>query len=151
MATQNGILALMQRGLLRWILLSVAVWIAAAIVPGIGYDRWQDLVIAALVLGILNTVVKPLLQLISLPIVVLTFGLFLLAINAFLLRLTAWLVTGFRVEGFWPAAGASLVISFVSFFLGHKGNPKRVVIKHSDSSSSNQRGPPPGPGPIIDV
>lgn len=151
MVSNNGILALMERGLLRWILLSVAVWISAAIVPGIGYDKWQDLVIAALVLGILNTLVKPLLQLISLPIVVLTFGLFLLAINAFLLRLTAWLVTGFRVEGFWPAVGASVVISFVSFFLGQKGNPKRVAIKRSDYRPSNQRGPPTGTGPIIDV
>lgn len=141
----------MERVLLRWIVLSIAVWVSAAIVPGIGYDRWQDLVIAALVLGILNTLVKPLLQLISLPIVVLTFGLFLLAINAFLLRLTAWLVTGFKVDGFWPAVGASVVISVVSFFLGHKGNRKRVVIKPSDSYPSNQHGPPTGTGPIIDV
>jgi putative membrane protein len=151
MFSKRGILAFMEHGLLRWIVLSVAVWISAAIVPGIGYDRWQDIVIAALVLGILNTLVKPLLQLISLPIVVLTFGLFLLAINAFLLRLTAWLVTGFRVEGFWPAVGASVVISFVSFFLGQEGNRKRVVMKRSDSYPSNQRGPPTGMGPIIDV
>jgi len=141
----------MQRILLRWFVLTVAVWIAAVLVPGIGYDDWQSLLIAALVLGILNAFVKPVLQVLALPFIVLTFGLFLLVINAVLLRLTAWLVSGFAVSGLWPAIGGSLVISIVSMFLGYPRPRKQFVIDRTDTGFLNPRRPPPGKGPIIDV
>ena len=95
----------------RWFILTIAVWVATRLVPGVDFDRPQDLLFAALVLGILNAFVKPLLRLISLPFIILTFGIFLLVINALLLGLTAWLVPGFHVAGFWPAVWASLVVS----------------------------------------
>ena len=141
----------MQRILLRWLVLTVAVWIAAVVVPGIGYDGWPSLLLAALVLGILNAFVKPVLQVLSLPFVVLTFGLFLLVINALLLRSTAWLVPGFHVRALWPAMGGSLVISIVSMFLGYPGPRKPVVIGRTETLFSTSRRPPPGKGPIIDV
>ena len=71
--------------LFRWFALTIAVWVATVIVPGLKYDSTQDLLIAALVLGILNAFVKPLLRLLSLPFIILTFGFFLLVLNAALL------------------------------------------------------------------
>ena len=72
--------------LVRWLILTLAVWVAAYVVPGIAYDHWQNLLVAALVLGILNAFVKPILMLISLPLIFVTFGLFLVLINALLLK-----------------------------------------------------------------
>lgn len=141
----------MQRILLRWFVLTVAVWIAAVVVPGIGYDNWQSVLIAALVLGMLNAFVKPVLQILSLPFIVLTFGLFLVVINAVLLRVTAWLVSGFHVSGMWPALGGSLVISIVSMFLGYPGPGRRTAVGRTETMFADQSRPPPGNGPIIDV
>jgi putative membrane protein len=141
----------MIQALVRWLVLTVAVWVAALIVPGIGYDNWQSLVVAALILGILNSLAKPALQVLSLPFIILTFGLFLLVVNAILLGLTARLVHGFWVSGFWPAAGGSLVISIVSMFLGYTGARRRVVIRRTETLFSDARRPPPGRGRVIDV
>ena len=142
----------MKQVLFRWAVLTVAVWIAAAIVPGISYADWRYLLAAALVLGVLNSFVKPFLQLLSLPFIIISFGFFLLVINALLLKLTAWLVEpGFHVSGFWPAVGGSLVISIISMFLGYSGRHKRIIIDRTDTYDSSRRGPPPGKGPIIDV
>jgi putative membrane protein len=120
-------------------------------VPHIEYDDWRSLLIAALVLGVLNTVVRPILRLISLPFIILSFGLFLLVINALLLKLTAWLVPGFHVAGFWPAVGASVVISIVSMFLGYSGGPRRRIVVNDVNAPPSDRTAPPGKGPIIDV
>jgi len=136
----------------RGIILMTAVWIAAAIVDGISYDNWQSLLIATLVLGILNSVVKPVLQILSIPFIVLSLGFFLLVINAILLHMTAWLVPGFHVSGFWPAVWGSIVISIVSMFLGYNRRQAPVVVDRPEPfSSSTRNGPPPGNGPIIDV
>ena len=137
--------------LVRWMVLTLAVWVATRIVPGIAIDDWQSLLIAALVLGILNAFVRPILLLISLPLLVVTLGLFLIVINALLLLLTNKLVPGFHVAGFWPAVGGSLIISIVGLFFGATGRQKqqrRVVV---DEPPPPKRGPPPGKGPIIDV
>ena len=141
--------------LFRWLIQMIAVWAATAIVPGVDYDDWQSLLIAALVLGILNSLVKPILKIISIPFIIMTLGLFLIVINAILLRMTAWLVTGFHVSGFWPAIGASLVISIVSMFLGYnrtaRRSTRRVVTDDFEPPFPPRNGPPPGNGPIIDV
>ncbi|MFC1461641.1 phage holin family protein [Verrucomicrobiota bacterium] len=140
----------MRNTIIRWLILTLAVWVATMI-PGINYTDWQSLLIAALVLSILNTFVKPLLMLLSAPLIIVSLGLFLLLINALLLKLTAWFVAGFHVTSFWSALGGSLVISIVSLFFG--GPSVRVetnrgyTLPHSDY----RRGPPPGTGPIIDV
>ena len=140
----------MKTGLFRWLALTVAVWIAANIVRGIAYDNWRGLLIAALVLGILNTFVRPILRLFSLPFIILSFGLFLLVINALLLKLTAWLVPGFHVSGFWPAVGGSVVVSIVSMFLGYSGPRQRIVVNRMPVPPPGPDAPP-GKGPIIDV
>lgn len=144
----------MMHFIFRWLVQMVAVWVAAGIIPGIGYDNGQSLLIAALVLGILNSLVKPVLKVVSIPFIIMTFGLFLLVINALLLRMTAWLVTGFHVSGFWSAVGGSLVISIVSMLLGYNKKPPRIVVNRTEPEQqpySSSNGPPPGKGPIIDV
>ena len=112
---------------------------------------WGSVLAASLVLGILNTFVKPALRILAIPFIVLSLGFFLLVINALLLKLTALLVQGFHVYGFWPAVGGSLVISIVSMFLGYSGARRHVVVDHPETLLSSRRGPPPGKGPIIDV
>jgi putative membrane protein len=143
--------------LMRWLVLAMAVWLAAQIVPGVAYDDWQSLLAAALVLGLLNSLVKPLLVLLSMPFVILTFGLFLLFINAWLIMLSARLVKGFHVSGFWPAMGVSLIISFLSVLLGKPAFSRRARRAGRDQRPVGPDGPtpinrpPPGKGPIIDV
>jgi putative membrane protein len=142
--------------LFRWLALTISVWVATRLVHGVHFDHTQDLLIAALVLGVLNAFVKPLLRLISLPFIILTFGFFLLVINALLLLLTDKLVQGFHVDGFWPAVWASLVVSLVSMFLGYSNRRQprpRIVFNRPPPppAASPRQGPPPGKGPIIDV
>jgi putative membrane protein len=118
----------------RWLVLVIAVW-AATCIPwfGITYEGWQSIVIAALFLALVNTFVRPILVLVSLPFVVLTLGLFLWVINAGLLYLVSWLLgSAFHVPSFWSAMGASLVISLVSMLLGANVKVEtRRIHRHS--------------------
>jgi putative membrane protein len=141
--------------LFRWLILTIAVWASTLLVPGVEFERAQDLLIAALVLGILNALLRPLLRLLSLPLIILTLGVFLVVINALLLWLTATVVHGFHVRGFWPAVWASVVISLVSALLGYSRNesrrPRIVINRPPPARPPAHQGPPPGKGPIIDV
>lgn len=141
--------------IIRWFLMATAVWVATFLVPGTGYDDWPSLFAAAMILGILNAMVKPILIAVALPLVLVTLGFMLLIINALLLMLTAKLVPGFHVSGFWPAMGASLIISVLNMILGT--NRKRLRRRPAPpagetySEPVRTRTPPPGKGPIIDV
>lgn len=138
------------RGLLtRWLVLTVAVWVAAGVIPGVSYEGGSSLLLAALVLGLLNSLVKPVLIVLSLPFVILTFGLFVLIINALVLMLAAKLVEGFHVAGFWSAMGAALIVSLVSMLFGVK-RPETRTWRTVERPTA-PRTPPPGKGPIIDV
>ncbi|MEM6822147.1 MAG: phage holin family protein [Verrucomicrobiota bacterium] len=106
--------------ILRWLLTMVAVWVAAYLIPGISYVDWKSLAIAALVLGILNAILKPILLLISLPLLLLTLGLFLFIINGILLKLTDVLVSGFEVQGWFAAIAGALIISVMNMLFGNK-------------------------------
>ncbi|WP_447977900.1 phage holin family protein [Candidatus Nitrospira bockiana] len=106
------------RGLLiRFSVTGLAVFLASQIVSGIQVDTLSAGLAAVLLLALLNAVVRPLLYLLSLPFIVLTLGLFMVVINALLLKLVAWLVDGFHVAGFWPAFWGALLISVVSSVL----------------------------------
>jgi putative membrane protein len=98
---------------------AVAIWAAASVVSGVTFDtsQWGGIVLVALVFGVVNVLLKPLLTLIGLPLIVLTFGLFSLVINAILLQVTDMLTTALTVDGFWPAVLGALVVSLVSWFL----------------------------------
>lgn len=101
--------------LLRFIVTGIAVVVAAQIIPGVTIDSFAAGVVGVLVLAILNAVVRPLLYLLSAPFIVVTLGLFMIVINAFLLNVVSVLVKGFHVAGFWPAVGGAVLISLVSF------------------------------------
>lgn len=134
--------------------------VAAHIIPGINYDRPADLFVASLLLGVLNAIARPILMLLSLPLVILTLGLFLLVINALLLSFVGWLVKGFHVGGFWSAFFGALVISIVGIILNTltgTGN-SRVKVSGQVNRGQTQQRPPRdddndkgGGGPIIDV
>lgn len=103
--------------LMRVLVMGIAVFLAVTIVPGIESDSLGAGVAAVLVLTLLNTLIRPLLYLLSLPLIVLSLGLFLVVINALLLQLTAAIVKGFTVAGFWASFWGALVISVVSALL----------------------------------
>lgn len=108
--------------LLHWICDAVALWVAAAIVPGLGFSGGLvRLLLVAAVFGIVNSVLRPLLTILTCPLIVLTLGLFTLVINALMLLLTGWLSVrwdlGFTVSGFWAAFWGGLVVGLVSLVL----------------------------------
>ena len=103
--------------LIRFAVTGVAVLVAVQIVPGIRVDGFSAGLAAVVVFALLNAVVRPVLYLLSLPLIVVTLGLFIVVINALMLRLVAWLVTGFVVDGFWPSVWGALLISIVSTIL----------------------------------
>jgi putative membrane protein len=96
----------------------LALWIVARIVPGVTVETPIPLVLAALVLGIVNTLVRPILFVLTLPITCLTLGLFYLVVNGIAFGLTAWLVPGFEVDGLLPAVLGALCVSVLSWVLG---------------------------------
>ena len=104
----------MVRLLLHWCLVALSILVTAKIVPGVKVEGFKPALIAAVVLGALNVLVKPILVILTLPITVLSLGLFLLVINAIIVSLAGYLVPGFWVRGFWAAVFASIVISLCS-------------------------------------
>ena len=111
----------MGRFLMHWLVVAIALWVAAYIIPGVDVTSWQALAIAAIVLGLVNAIVRPILTVLTLPITILTLGLFYLVVNGLAFALAAWLVPGFHVASFgWAILGA-LVVSLVSWFLGMFG------------------------------
>ena len=107
----------MQRFLLRAALAAFGLWLATRIVPGIRIDGTGTLAAAALLLGVVNAVVRPVLVVLTLPITILTLGLFLLVVNAATFGLVAYFLRDFHVAGFWPALLGSLLVSFISTLL----------------------------------
>jgi putative membrane protein len=106
------------RGLLiRFLVTGVAVLVASEVVPGISLDSLSAGIAAAVVLAVLNAVIRPVLYLLTLPFIIVTLGLFMVIVNAVLLQLAAWLVKGFHVEGFWASVLGAILISVVSTIL----------------------------------
>jgi putative membrane protein len=108
--------------LARLLINAAALWVATYVVPGIAYQgRWTSLLVVALVFGVLNASVRPLLKVLTFPLLILSLGLFTLVINALMLWLTGWvsdrLSLGFHVAGFWAAFWGGLVVSIVSLLL----------------------------------
>jgi putative membrane protein len=97
---------------------ALALWIVGRIVPGVTVETPIPLLLGALVLGIVNTLVRPILFVLTLPITCLTLGLFYLVVNGIAFGLTAWLVPGFEVDGLLPAVLGALCVSVLSWVLG---------------------------------
>ena len=137
----------------RWIISTVAVLVAAFVLRGrIDYGDWVDLLAATLLLGLLNSFLRPLLMLLSLPLLIFTLGLFTIVINAALLLIVSALMgrEHFHVDGFWSAFWGALIISVVSLLLNS-------ITGTGDARVSIHRGKPPvrkdddKDGPVIDV
>lgn len=140
----------------RWVICTAAVLLAEHLVSGITYDHWTDVLAATLLLSILNSVVTPLLWLLSLPLLILSLGLFTLVINAGMLLVVGALVKGFHVAGFWPAFWGALVISLTTLVLNALtgAGSARVRVQTGRSRPrrhSRENRPPGGDGPVIDV
>ena len=116
---------------IRWLINTLALYVAVRVVDGLHYDKGPvGLLIVAAIFGLVNSTLRPILTVLTCPLVLLTLGLFTLVINAVLLMITAWLSAqfdlGFRVDGFWPAFWAGLLIGLVSVFLSLAVGEKEV-------------------------
>jgi putative membrane protein len=100
--------------IVAWLVNAAALWVADRVFDGVAIDGWGWLLGAAAVLGVLNSVVKPILVVLSIPVLILTLGLFLLIINIAVLWIADLLLNGFDIEGFWTYVGAVIVIWLVN-------------------------------------
>ena len=117
---------------LRVAIVALGLWLATQILPGLYFASAGTLLAAALLLGIVNAVVRPIAVVLTLPITLLSLGLFLLVINAAMLGLVALLLSGFQISGFWTAVGASLIVSLTGWLAaGLIGNNGKVEVMRS--------------------
>jgi len=123
--------------LIRLLVVALGLWLAAELVPGIEITGGWTLLGAALLLGLVNAIMRPLLILLTLPITVLTFGFFLLVINAGTLALVAWALDDFTIAGFWPAVGGGIVVGvtgwLASWFIGPRGKVEVIYMRRRDA------------------
>lgn len=121
--------------LVHWAITSASLWVASHLFRGIRFADTASLVLSALLLGFANAIVKPLLVVLTLPLTVLSFGFFLLVINALMVLLVSRLVRGFSVSGFWTAFFVSIFISVFSFVLAafvlSDSTSHRIEMPHS--------------------
>jgi putative membrane protein len=115
--------------LIRALVNAVAIWLATEVVPGIHTGSTVTVVLAALVLGLINAIVRPVLLVLTLPLTLVTLGLFLFVLNALCLWLTSAIVPGFEVRGFWPAFWGALIVSALSWAVnGFVSDRGRMVV-----------------------
>lgn len=114
---------------LHWAITALSLWLASLVFKGMQFDSGGTLVISALLLGLANAVVKPLLIFLTLPLTLLTFGLFILVINALMMLLVASIIKGFKLSGFWTAFFAGVFISVLSIVFGAmvSGSPETTL------------------------
>lgn len=119
--------------LLRVLINVLALYLASVLIPGIELTGFGPALLAGLVLGLVNAVIRPVLLFLTLPLTLLTLGLFILVLNGLLLQLVAWLVGGFTVAGFWPAVFGAMVVGVVSWlltaFLSDRGQVEVIVYR----------------------
>lgn len=119
--------------IIRVLIVAAGLWVASKLVSGVSIDDAWSLLLAALVLGIINAIVRPIVVLMTLPLTLLTLGLFLLVINAAMLSLTAWLLEGMTIAGFWPAFFGAIIVSIVgwigTWFVGDRGSVETIHVE----------------------
>jgi putative membrane protein len=129
--------------LLHWILNAAALWVAATLIPGLDFTGGLGrLLLVAAVFGVVNSTIRPLLTVLTCPLIVVTLGLFTLVINALMLLLTGWLSEswnlGFSVSGFWSAFFGGLVVGLVSVILSLALSPKESGVSGRGSRPPHQ-------------
>ena len=119
--------------LLRAAITALSLWVASQLLDGMHFTTTGKLVIAAVLLGLVNAVVRPIAFILTLPITVVTLGLFLLVLNATMIGLVAWLVPGFTISGFWTAVAGAIVVGLVSWaastVIGNTGRIERFSAR----------------------
>jgi putative membrane protein len=110
---------------LSWLANLIALWVVAWVFSGVTYSGFSRLVVAGAIFGVLNTVLKPFLLLLTLPLAIVTLGLAWFGVAMLMLHLTDALLTGFDIHGFWTLAGATVVVWFVNMILGNIGPWRR--------------------------
>lgn len=119
--------------LIRAAVVALGLWLASQIVPGVEIRTPGSLIAAALLLGVVNAVIRPILVILTFPITLLTLGLFLLVINGLMIELVAHFLDGFTVAGFWPAVFCAIVVSITSWlmagFVGPQGRIEVVTVR----------------------
>lgn len=121
----------MPKFITKWLATSLAVFLVPYVITGVEVRSFGTALVVGIALGFLNLLVRPILFIITLPITLLTLGLFTFVLNAFLFQVAARLVDGFYVHGFWSAFWASLLVSIISWFF-------QVTFRSSDSKRSIQ-------------
>jgi len=122
--------------ILRGLIVALGLWAATELFDSFVIDDAPTLIIAGLLLGVVNAIVRPFALLLSLPALLLTLGLFLLVVNAAMLGLVALILPGFHITGFWTAVGGALIVSLVSWigswFIGSRGRVEVIRSKRGD-------------------
>lgn len=117
--------------LIRASIVALGLWLATVWVDGVSIDTPGTLILAGVLLGMVNSIVRPIAIVLTLPMTIITLGLFLLVINAGMVALVAWMLPGMHLAGFWSAFWTSVLVSLVSFvgswFVGGKGNVEVYV------------------------
>ena len=123
---------------IRWLILTVAIIIASYLLEGIRVSGFFSAFFAAAMLGILNAFFRPIIFILTLPINILTLGLFTFVINAIMLMMASGMISGFEVSGFWSAVFGSLLISIVSWsltsFINKRGTVKYIDLRNADGN-----------------
>jgi putative membrane protein len=119
--------------IVRLMINAAGMWLAALIVPGIAFSGPGTLLFAALLWGIVNAFIRPIVVLLTLPLTIVTLGIFLLVVNAAMFALVAWMLPGFDVSGFFAALVGWLIVSVVSwvasFYVGPKGRYEVMIVE----------------------
>jgi putative membrane protein len=122
--------------LVRLLITALGLWIAAQLLPGIAFSSPRALILSALLLGLVNAVIRPIIFILTLPLTVLTLGLFILIVNGISLALVAWLVPGFHVAGLGAATLGAIIVGLTSWaashFIGGSGRIERMRVAVSD-------------------
>lgn len=130
--------------IVRWIVTTIAVLVVPHIVSGVTVESATTAVLAGLILGILNALVRPVLIILTLPLTIVTLGIFILVINALMFQLAGALVPGLHVASFWSAFFASIVVSIVSWLasliVAGGGGERTVIVRRGRNSVDMQRG-----------
>lgn len=140
----------MTRFLIKWSINIIALLVVIHVIAGVSIDNMQTVLITALILGLLNSILRPFILILTLPITILTFGLFTLFINGFLFYLAAKFVKGFTVAGFWSAFWAALLFSIISSLLNFMLTPK-IDIRYGSFGYKNPGHHKIDKGNFIDV
>ena len=123
----------MQGLLIRWAITAISLWLASKVVPGMHIAGAGTMLGAAVLLGLVNALVRPLVILLTLPLTIVTLGLFLLVVNAAMLGLVASLLDGFVLGGFWSALFGAVFVSLFSWigaaFIGDSGRYEVIVVR----------------------